>query len=148
MSQENVEIARRCTEFWADVSPITDVLDPNFWANRDISPITDVLDPNVVIDLSRSAFNPDVYRGHDGVRRWVENVDREWERFEAKVEEVIDRGDHVVTAVRISGQRRGSGAEVEMRVFHAWTFREGKVVRLTGGYRERTEALEAAGRPE
>jgi ketosteroid isomerase-like protein len=131
MSQENVEIARRCTEFWADVSPITDVLDPN-----------------VVIDLSRSAFNPDVYRGHDGVRRWVENVDEVWERFEAKVEEVIDRGDHVVTAVRISGRRRGSAAEVEMRVFHVWTFREGKVVRLTGGYRERTEALEAAGRSE
>jgi ketosteroid isomerase-like protein len=50
--------------------------------------------------------------------------------------------------VRISGRRRGSAAEVEMRVFHVWTFREGKVVRLTGGYRERTEALEAAGRSE
>jgi hypothetical protein len=32
-----------------------------------------------------------------------------------------------------------------MRVFHVWTFREGKVVRLTGGYRERAAALEAAG---
>jgi ketosteroid isomerase-like protein len=145
MSQENVEIVRRCTEFWADVSPITDVLDPSFWAKRDVSPITDVLDPNVVIDLSRSAFNPDVYRGHGGVRRWVENVDKEWERFEAKIEEVIDRGDHVVTAVRISGRRRGSAVEVDMQVFHVWTFRGGKVMRLTGGHRERTEALEAAG---
>ena len=145
MSRENVEIVRRCTEFWADVSPITDVLDPNFWANRDVSPISDVLDPNVVIDLSRSDFNPDVYRGHGGVRRWVENVDEVWDRFEAKIEEVIDGGDRVVTAVRISGRRRGSGVEVEMRVFHVWTLRGGKVMRLTGGYRERTEALEAAG---
>jgi ketosteroid isomerase-like protein len=148
MSRENVEVVRRCTEFWANVSPITDVLDPNFWANRDVSPISDVLDPNVVIDLSRSDFNPDVYRGHGGVRRWVENVDEVWERFEAKIEEVIDGGDRVVTAVRISGRRRGSGVEVETQVFHVWTLRDGKVMRLTGGYRERSEALEAAGLSE
>ena len=64
------------------------------------------------------------------------------------IEEVIDGGDHVVTAVRISGRRRGSGVEVEMQVFHVWTLREGKVTRLTGGYRERSEALEAAGLSE
>jgi hypothetical protein len=32
-----------------------------------------------------------------------------------------------------------------MLVFQVWEFREGKVVRLTGGFRERDEALEAAG---
>ena len=89
MSQENVEIVRRCTEFWATVSPITDVLDPNFWANRDVSPISDVLDPNVVIDLSRSDFNPDVYRGHGGVRRWVEKRGRGVGKLRSK-----DRGGH------------------------------------------------------
>ena len=75
-------------------------------ANRDVSPISDVLDPNVVIDLSRSDFNPDVYRGRSGVRRWVENVDEVWERFEAKIEEVIDGGDRVVTDVRIGPETR------------------------------------------
>jgi hypothetical protein len=59
MSQENVEIVRRCTEYWA---------------NRDFSAIIEILDPNAVLDLSRNVFNPDVYRGVEGFRRWVENV--------------------------------------------------------------------------
>ena len=32
-----------------------------------------------------------------------------------------------------------------MHFFTLWTLRDGKVVRLTGGYRDRAEALEAAG---
>jgi ketosteroid isomerase-like protein len=130
MSQENVEIVRRCTEYWA---------------NRDLSAITEILDTNAVLDLSRNVFNPDVYRGVEGFRRWVENVDEVWERLETELEEIIDGDDHVVSEVRMSGRGRGSGVEVDMRVFQVWRFREGKVVRLTGGYRDRAEALEAAG---
>ena len=130
MSQENVEIVRRCTEYWA---------------SRDFSAIIEILDPNAVLDLSRNVFNPDVYRGVEGFRRWVLNVDEVWERFEAELEEIIDGDDHVVSAVRMSGRGRGSGVEVDMRVFQVWNFRGGKLVRLTGGYRDRAEALEAAG---
>ena len=32
-----------------------------------------------------------------------------------------------------------------MRLFAVWELSEGKVVRFTGGYRDRNEALEAAG---
>jgi hypothetical protein len=72
-------------------------------------------------------------------------VEDEWEDFEAKPE-FIDRGDHLVTAVRISGRARGGGVEVEMRLFNVWTLRDGRALRIiTGGYRERVEALEAAG---
>jgi hypothetical protein len=45
----------------------------------------------------------------------------------------------------MSARGRGSGVEVEMQLFAVWTLREGKVLRLTGGYRDRAEALEAAG---
>jgi hypothetical protein len=48
-------------------------------------------------------------------------------------------------ANRISGRGRDSGVEAEMRTFGIWTFREGKVSRFTGGYRDRAEALKAAG---
>jgi ketosteroid isomerase-like protein len=130
MSQENVEIVRRCIEYWD---------------RRDDTFLTELVDPDAVLDLSRNVFNPDVYRGYDGFRRYVEVVDEMWDNFEARPEEFIDGGDHVVVAVRISGKGRGSGVETEMRLFNIWTLREGKVVRVTGGYRDRTEALEAAG---
>jgi ketosteroid isomerase-like protein len=130
MSQENVEIVRRCY---------------HDWARRNLSKLEAILDPDAVIDMSRNLFNPDVYHGHDGFRRWIAAIEDAWDDFEATPEEFIAGEGHVVTAVRISGRGRQSGAEVEMRVFNIWTLRDGKVVALTGGYRDRGEALEAAG---
>jgi hypothetical protein len=54
----------------------------------------------------------------------------------------------VVVAVRISGKGRESRVQTEMRPFNVWTLRDSKVIRLTGGYRDRTDALEAAGLSE
>jgi ketosteroid isomerase-like protein len=130
MSQENVELVRRCIEFWRE---------------RDLSLVPEVFAPEIVIDLSRNIFNPDVYRGYDGVNRYVEAVDEMWDDFETALEEVIDEGDVVVTATRISGIGRGSGAKAEMHLFQVWTARAGRIVQITGGYRDRDEALEAAG---
>jgi ketosteroid isomerase-like protein len=133
VSRENVEIVRRCLEHWD---------------RRDDSFLTELVDPDAVLDLSRNVFNPDVYRGYDGFRRYVEVVDEMWDDFEFHPEEFIDAGDHVVVAVRISGKGRESGVQTEMRLFNVWTLRDGKVIRLTGGYRDRAEALEAAGLQE
>jgi uncharacterized protein len=130
MSEENVEVVRRASRFWIE---------------RDFSQMPELLDPEVVIDLSRNVFNPDVYRGYDGVKRYVKAVDEMWDRFEARIEEVIDGDDTVVTATRISGVGRGSGVQVEMHLFQVVTLRDGRVLRLTGGYRDRDEALQAAG---
>ncbi len=35
-----------------------------------------------------------------------------------------------------------------MRLFNVWQLRDGEVVRMIGGYRERSDALEAAGLSE
>ena len=133
MSQENVEIARRSNEVLA---------------NSDWSRLSEVLDPDVVLDLSRNVFNPGVYRGYDGFRRWLASVDEMWEDFRVEVQEYIDAGDKLVVDNRISGSGRESGVDVDMRVFGIWTFREGRVLRIVGGYRDRAEALEAAGLAE
>ena len=133
MSQENVEIARRSNEVLA---------------NSDWSRLSEVLDPDVVLDLSRNVFNPGVYRGYDGFRRWLASVDEMWEDFRVEVQEYIDAGDKLVVDNRISGRGRESGVDVDMRVFGIWTFREGRVLRIVGGYRDRAEALEAAGLAE
>jgi phage terminase small subunit len=101
--------------------------------------------PAVGVDLSRNVFNPGVHRGLDAYRHFVEQVDEMWEDFQIEPEEFIDAGDNVFVASRMSGRGRGSGVEVEMRAFAIWTLREGKVSRIAAGYRDRAEALEAAG---
>ena len=60
----------------------------------------------------------------------------------------IDAGDNVVTAVTLKGKGPESGVEVSMRIYQVWTLRDSKVVRVVGGYRDRAEALEAAGLSE
>ncbi|MEK6271438.1 MAG: nuclear transport factor 2 family protein [Actinomycetota bacterium] len=59
-------------------------------------------------------------------------------------EEIIDAGERVVIAIRISGRGRASGIDVEASWFHVLTARDNKVVRIEW-HRSRDEALEAAG---
>jgi ketosteroid isomerase-like protein len=132
MSQENVEIVRDCLDAFG---------------RRDVSRLMQMADPEIVIDLSRNVFNPGVYRGHDGIRRVVEQPDEMWEDFKVRPEEYIDGGDRVVVAVRMVGKGRG-GVAVEQRRFQVWSLRDRKVTRYAGGYSDRAEALEAAGLEE
>src|SRR5215207_1710588 len=111
MSQENVEVVRRCFALWA---------------NRDFSALPEVAQPDFVLDVSRRVFNPAVYRGLDGFQRFVRDVDEIWEGFRFDPEELIDAGDHVVASARISGHGRGSGIETEMHEFSVWTVREAR----------------------
>jgi ketosteroid isomerase-like protein len=133
MSQENVEIVRRCYELVAE---------------RDFSLIPELANPDFVFDLSRNIFNPAIYYGQAGFRQFIEQVDEMWEDFHIEAEELIDGGGQVFAAVRIEGKGRASGVETAMRTFSVWKLRDGKVQSVTGGYRDRAEALEAAGLSE
>jgi len=133
MSEENVEIVRRLSSSWRD---------------RDYSAVEELCHPDVVFDVSRNVFNPGVHRGIDGLRHFMATVDEAWESFAIIPEELIDAGDKVVMANRMSGTGRASGAQAEMLVFAVVTFEGGKIVRFAGGIRSRVEALEAAGLSE
>jgi len=132
MSRENVELVRR----WFEAGEA-----------RDYSAFPDLFHPDFVLDLSRNIFNPDTYRGVEGLRLFAERMDEMWEEMEAHPDEIIDAGDWAVVAVRMKGTGR-DGVQGEMVVFSVYEFREGKITRITGGFRERDEALEAAGLQE
>lgn len=83
--------------------------------------------------------------GPAAVRERWERWDSDWEELETIAEEVIDAGDKVFVAVHYRGRGRGSGVEVEDRLFEVHSFRDGQCVRKVD-YRARSEALEAAGR--
>jgi ketosteroid isomerase-like protein len=133
MSEENVEIVRGLA---------------GFWRTRDYSAVEEAIHPDAVVDVSRNVFNPGVHHGIDGLRRFMKQIDEMWENFDVVPFEYIDAGDKVVVANRISGKGRGSGVEAEMLLFAVIAFRDDKIVRYTGGFRTREEALEAAGLSE
>jgi ketosteroid isomerase-like protein len=130
MSEENAELVRRCFDLFL---------------SRNLDELERLLHADAVLDLSRRVFNPQVYRGFGGLRRFVEETDEAWDAFHPELDELIDSGDMVVAAARIGGTGRGSGVPTEMRVFQIWEIRDGKVARLTSGYLDRAEALRDAG---
>ena len=136
MSQENVEIVRR----------LYDAV-----ARHDTEAVLDAYDPDIEYDFSGSPLGgligDTVYRGHDGMRRWVRDRYEAWEGIEDDCQELIDAGERVVTFVVSSGRGRSSGVDAEMRHYGVWTLRDGKIVRVVW-FPSRDEALEAAGLSE
>jgi ketosteroid isomerase-like protein len=131
MSEENVEAVLRLSE-----------------ANnrRDWDAVFDAYAPDIEWeDCSGLWGDWGVARGHDGLRqawrRWFEIFgDVRWD-FDG---EPIDAGNDVVATYRIHGRGRGSGVEVDQRLTLIWSVRDSKIARVRA-YRERAEALEAAG---
>ena len=106
------------------------------------------LHPEVVIDATRSVFNPTSYVGMQGIRQWMADTDEVWQRFGLEVSELIDAGDKVVVIGRLVGRGKASGVEVEQPIAGIWNVRDGRVVRVELGYTDRSEALRAAGLSE
>ena len=67
-----------------------------------------------------------------------------YERFTARLEQIVGTGDRLVSIHRFRGKGRHSGIEEELRYAYVWTFRNAKVVHFVS-FREPAEALEAAG---
>jgi hypothetical protein len=64
----------------------------------------------------------DVYRGHAGIRNYMEAVNEAFEDYRPEVEQLIDAGNQVLTLAIEHGKGRGSGAEVQAnKTAHLWT---------------------------
>jgi ketosteroid isomerase-like protein len=115
MPSENVEIVRRAHEA----------------LNRgDMDALTALCDSSFRLDMSDRVFNPAVYEGHEGIRRFHSEVHDVWETYVWEPEELIDSGSDVVALLRASGRGRGSGVEVERETAMVWTLREGRATAL------------------
>jgi ketosteroid isomerase-like protein len=136
MSEENVEVVKRTIEA----------------ANRrDIEGVLEEADPEV--EWPHAGFHvalggeATVYRGHDGVRKVLQDIYELFDQVEVSVSEIRDLGDRIV----VIGDLRGHGAESGADVTTPWgavvEFQDGKAIRLDD-YLSHAEALEAAGLPE
>jgi ketosteroid isomerase-like protein len=84
------------------------------------------------------------YRGAEGVRAALDTWFDTWEWMRVEIEDIFDVGEHVLVALHQRAKGKNSEAEVEIRSFNVYTFREGKVIGIRL-FLERESALEAAG---
>jgi ketosteroid isomerase-like protein len=111
------------------------------WARGDYSR-SDIFDPQMKVESygMGESLRADSLDGFvDAMREWLSA----WERpITIEAEEFIESGDRVLALITWRGRGKGSGAEIESRGAHLWTFRDGLVVHY-GVYRDRDEARAA-----
>lgn len=71
-----------------------------------------------------------VYRGHEGWRRFWRDWEEPWDRIVIDIERVEDHGQRVLALVHVNRIGRLAGARVSIEVGHIWTLREGVVTDL------------------
>ena len=127
VSQENVDLVREGYERFA---------------TGDIDGWLESLDPQIELDASRRHIDPGIFRGHDGIREFLNRQSEVWSGQRIEPEEYIDVGDSVVVPIRFVSTGRGSGIEVVARAAWVWDIRDGVVLRGTV-YQSKADALDA-----
>jgi hypothetical protein len=108
----------------------------------DIEATLAVLAPDAEWHESSALPDAGTFRGRDAVREFLEEFLQSWESFHQDVEEVVVEGDRAALMIHLTARGRGSGAQVDARYAHVWTFRDGLGVRVDAYY-DRDAALRA-----
>lgn len=133
MSREDVEVARRAFDSFN---------------RRELAGAVEAFDADAEWIPYLAALEEDTYRGRDQIEAMWRDVLRNFPDFRIKLMEVItDMGGRLVLKVEFQGMGRASGADTRTTVFQVTSFHDGRVTRVEG-FRDRREALEAAGLPE
>jgi ketosteroid isomerase-like protein len=109
----------------------------------DVEAMLDTTSEDVVMVPMRSLLEGGEYRGHDGVRRFMADMDEDWVEREVEIDEIRELDDSllVLGSFRAIGQ---SGTEVRFPVAWHSQIRDGKLVRMTA-YSDQETALSELG---
>ena len=114
------------------------------WAEGDFRAGVHLFDADVELVMRPEFPDAGTYVGIEGVRSYTRSFLEPWQRITIEAEELIEAGDNVIAAVLQRGVGEGSGIATELRYYHLWSLRAGKVIRLET-FRERAPARAAAG---
>jgi ketosteroid isomerase-like protein len=133
VSRQNVEIVRQILEAFN---------------SEDIELILALTHADFELEVPPAlSAEPDIYRGHDGMRRYWESFQDAMDEIRIRPERLCNAGEAVVADMRVTAKGRRTAIAVEQRTVGLWTISDGKVIRVRA-YASVSEALEAAGSVE
>ena len=132
MSQENVEVVREGFARWNE-------------GNYDF--FFELAAPDVELRSRFGSLTGEPYRGHEGVREWLADIQQSFERFDRWLADVRDLGDDVLALGGIELRARGRGLDMKEPRGGVFELRDGRVARMRF-YAQPSEALEAVGLSE
>ena len=101
------------------------------WNGGEIDLMADSYADDAEVDTTQVVPDGRVYRGREDFVRYFHETWDAWERIRMEPLEVIDvGGDRLVVDVKVSGQGRHSGIEVDQRMGYLYSARDGLLVRL------------------
>jgi ketosteroid isomerase-like protein len=109
-------------------------------AERDFETMSALAVPDFEMDMTNRVLNPASYRGEEGLRRFLAEVDELWEFMDMKVERLLERDDEVLALLEVDIKGRGSGLTLQDRIAQRWVVRDGKLVHMRV-YADQDEAL-------
>jgi ketosteroid isomerase-like protein len=110
---------------------------------RDIAAVQDLMDAEGVA-ISRLAAIEGGYRGHEGLRRWWQDLLEAWPDYTVEVVEVRDVGDATLVHAKVGGRAADSGIRLWQTSWHVWRWRDGKAIWFAV-FTSEAEALAAIG---
>ena len=134
MSQKNVELLHQAQDAFN---------------RRDFDALVELYHPEVELRPGVVAFDvKSSYRGREEVRQFFETIvayaeEFGWENYAVEPEKIIELDDGRVLAVERWHMHK-DGAEMNTQITDLYEFRDNLIVRLDG-FRDKAEALEAAG---
>jgi len=134
MSRANVEIVRR---MWGRL---------NVEGDSDLpSVLVEFFDPEIEWHDAPSLPGAAVYRGHEDLRRHIEDYLDAWADSGFQIEEISSVGDRVLARGRYVGVGQQSGMRLEDNVVSGvYDLRRGRILRVRQ-FVDESEALEAVG---
>jgi len=99
-------------------------------AERDLETLGELAVPDFELDVTDRVLNPATYRGEEGLRQFLAEVDELWEFMDLKVERLVERDDEVLALLLVDIKGRGSGLTLQDRIAQRWTVRDGKLIRM------------------
>lgn len=117
------------------------------WNSGDRTVDLETVDPEVELHTPLASTRGGPYRGHDGLKQWLADIDGQFEVWELRVGEwrALDDG-RVLGLGSIHARGRGSGLELDQPLSWLFEFHEGRVIRYDAFY-SHAEGLSAAGLP-
>ena len=133
MSQENVQIVHRLMAALP---------------TRDVATIVEASDPDIEWHSALAVISEaGAYRGPEGLRKWMIDVEEAFELFEVDLEGALDVGDLVLAVGHLTYRGKVSGVEQNDRFGWIFRFNEGKLVYLRA-FRDPERVLAAVGLSE
>jgi ketosteroid isomerase-like protein len=116
VSESNVEVVRQLFDRFAEGG---------------IEPTLERFSEDVVIEIPPDmSAEPDVYHGHEGVRRYFAGFDGMIEDLRYEAIELAPAGELVLAHTRLSGRGVSSGLDVEIHAFVVHELAGGRIARI------------------